>query len=512
VRENVTISYRGANFELGKGQNFYGIWPVAAPQAGPIEWWPETPEGWHGAWARFSSVESPGTITPVNSATPPAPTGLAALGLHGTTPPAAQPASAPPTSAPPTSAPPTSAPPAAAPPTSAPPTSAPPAFGPPTATQHSAAPPAFGPPAYGQPTIATPARRRPPRAFAPLLRGMGAVPADPAAPVQASPRILAVIAAGLLAVGVMLGIAGLFPGYFTGQALVQHQPEELVPHLIFLAGWTISAALILLGGARQRVGALLATGLSVVTLGMFVSDIGQITSANLPFHAGLTLSSAGWFVCAAGSVIALLLRPPAATAAPLGRVKDPVLAVTLAVLAALGAAAAFVPAWDGYTVRSPAGVLGTQTAGYAFAEPALMITGTVLVMVGLVLAVLIAALWRPVRLGAALLAGAAIPMIAQAVSAVIQIGEGISTGSFGIPPAQASRLGITVSASLTWSFWLYAAFVAALVAIFVWMLLPVRQTVATGLSPVGTPPPPPAGPPAPAATAAADTTTAGTPS
>jgi hypothetical protein len=125
-----------------------------------------------------------------------------------------------------------------------------------------------------------------------------------------------------------------------------------------------------------------------------------------------------------------------------------------------------------------------------------------------VLTVLIAALWRPVRLGAALLAGAAIPMVAQAVSAVIQIREGASPNLFGISPAQASRLGITASAHLTWSYWLYAAFVAALAAIFVWMLLPVRQAIPAGPSQVGTPPPPPAAP----ADATAGTTTASTPS
>jgi hypothetical protein len=467
VRENVTISYRGANFELGRGQNFYGIWPAAAPQAGPIEWWPETPEGWHGAWSRFTSVEVPGTIAPAGPPSPPALTGLAAIGLHGTTPPADQATTGQPTP------------------------------GQPTTGQAT-----FGQPTTGQASASAQARTRVPRVIAPVLRAMGAVPPDPAAPAApaapatASPRSRTVIAAGLLAAGVALGIAGLFPGYLTSQALVQHQPEELVPHLIYLVGWAVAAALILLGGARQRTGALLATGLSIVTLGLFVSDVGQVTSSHLSFRAGLVLSLAGWLVCAAGSGLALLLRPAGGAARPLGRMKDPALAVTLALLAALGAAAAFVPAWDGYTLRSPIGVIETATAGYAFSQPALMVTGTVLVMIGLVLTVLIAALWRPVRLGAALLAGAAIPMVAQAVSAVIQIREGATPALFSIPPAQASRLGITVSTHLTWSFWLYAAFVAALAAIFVWMLLPVRQAVPAGPSPVGTPPPPPPAPPA----------------
>ena len=54
MRENVTISYRGARYELGRGPGYYGIWPAGAAQEQPYEWWPETPEGWYGAWSRFT--------------------------------------------------------------------------------------------------------------------------------------------------------------------------------------------------------------------------------------------------------------------------------------------------------------------------------------------------------------------------------------------------------------------------------------------------------------------------
>ena len=62
---NVSIAYRGAYYAIGQGPQFYGIWPAAAPQAPPLEWWPLTPEGWTGAWSRFASIEAPGTIAPV---------------------------------------------------------------------------------------------------------------------------------------------------------------------------------------------------------------------------------------------------------------------------------------------------------------------------------------------------------------------------------------------------------------------------------------------------------------
>ncbi len=63
----------------------------------------------------------------------------------------------------------------------------------------------------------------------------------------------------MLATGVACGVAGLFPAYLSGASLAQ-QPAELVPHVIYLAVWAASAVLIVSGGIRQRMGALLALG------------------------------------------------------------------------------------------------------------------------------------------------------------------------------------------------------------------------------------------------------------
>jgi len=97
----------------------------------------------------------------------------------------------------------------------------------------------------------------------------------------------------------------------------------------------------------------------------------------------------------------------------------------------------------------------------------------------------VAAAWRPIRLGAALLAGAVVPMAAQAISAAIQIGGATSSLQFGIPPGQAARLGLTISAGLTPAFWVYCAFVLALIL-----------TAALMASTPAPPPPPPAPVPA----------------
>ena len=400
--ENETTLYRGQNFEIGHGPGFYGIWPAGAPRPPSIEWWPDTPEGWNGAWTRFTRLEGPAP------AAPGAPGALA-----------------------------------------------------------------------GQDTPGSAGRRL------------------AAAAAGTSPR--AVIAASLLAAGVVCGIAGLFPSYLSGVS-VASQPANLVPHVIYLAAWAASAVAILLGGARLRAGALLGLGTSVVTFGFFFADAGQVIAGGAHLMgAGLALGLAGWLVCTAGAVVAFWPHPSGARQRPDGwagmtglirgtglvretglagetglvkpdwRDRRTLLALGLAGAAALGTAITFAPSWDSYTLRTPAGVVHTLTAGNAFANPAPVIAGNVAVMAALVLAAVAAALWRPARLGAALLAGAAIPMVAQAISALIQAGEAVSPAQFGISPAQAAQAGLTISSGLTPVFWVYGVFVVLLAVTCGWL-------------------------------------------
>ena len=81
----------------------------------------------------------------------------------------------------------------------------------------------------------------------------------------------------------ILGIAAFFPAYLGGASLAQ-QAEEVIPHAIYLAAWTTSAVLILLGSVRLRLGALLGLGLSVVTFGLFFADAGTAIAGGA--HAG----------------------------------------------------------------------------------------------------------------------------------------------------------------------------------------------------------------------------------
>jgi hypothetical protein len=140
-------------------------------------------------------------------------------------------------------------------------------------------------------------------------------------------------------------------------------------------------------------------------------------------------------------------------------------------LAALGAAVAFAPSWDSYVLQAASGTSESITEGNAFANPAPVIVGYVVVMVALAAVVVLAALWRPIRYGAALLAGAIIPMVAQAISALIAVGETTSPTLFGISPAQASAAGLTINNGLTPVFWIFCAFVVAMIASCAWMLM-----------------------------------------
>jgi hypothetical protein len=297
-----------------------------------------------------------------------------------------------------------------------------------------------------------------------------------------------IAAAALLGVGVVLGVAGLFPTYIGGASLAQ-QAEQVVPHAIYLAVWTASAVLILSGGARLRIGALLGVGLSAVTFGLFFADAGlAIAGTATGGGAGLVLSFIGWVACAAGSVLAFGIRPAGAPgrlvslAEPRGAAAGP---FVLLVLAGLGAAVAFAPAWDTFTLRTAAGQVQTVTAGNAFHNPGLVIAGDLAVMIALAVLVIVAALWRPVRHGAVLLAGAAIPMAAQAISALVQASQTPSPAAFGISSAQASRLGLTISAGLTPAFWIYCGFLVTLIVSCVWMLFPPPAAAPAAFAPAG---------------------------
>lgn len=347
--DNVTISHRGANYQIGRGPGYYGIWRSGDSGSQPLEWWPETDVGWYSAWSRFVSIEVPGSIAPVVSPSP----------------------------------------------------------------------------------AATPSQAR---------AGLGAV---------------------LLAVGVVCGFVGLFPSYLAGSSLAS-DASELLPHVVYLVAWATSALLLTLGASRWRSGAFLAVGTSVVTFGFYLADAGTAMSQGAHvMGAGLVLALVGWLLCAAGSVVSVSGRPQGE--GPQGPRRPEFVPLLALGLCAIGTAAAFAPSWDSYVLQTTAGTSDTVTAGNVFSNPAPVIAGNVAVMIGLVAVVLLAAMWRPARNGALLMAGAVIPMVAQGISAFVQIAQGATPAMFGISSATAASEGLRITSGLTLAFWIYCVFLVLLI-------------------------------------------------
>jgi hypothetical protein len=539
VPENETILYRGAGYELGHGPGFYGIWPADSPRPESIEWWPDTPDGWQGAWARYNALEVPGSIAMVGSLQgqpQQAPRrraighlGLGHLGTRGLL-----------------------------------------AAGLLTAGIICGLAGLF--PAYlDGSSLSSSASQVIPHIF--YLAGW------------IVSLVLILLGGARLKAGVLLslGLSIVTFGFFfsdAGQVIAGGSHLMGAGLALSLIGWVACAAgsvVALPFGAgvfRRSVADLRGTfsaapaaqgapgvqpqpqpsapasaapsatqakpdaaapspspapqapeapaARSESSGDSEVSDTAEsepatqepatqeaatqeagpeeaATQEPVPAGAAATSSPPNWGAPGAPG-------QPAATYSPYGpytsygtyqpartsRWSNPVtrrivLALTLAILAAIGAAITFAPSWDSYTLRTAAGEVHSLTAGNAFANPGAVIAGDVLVMVALVLVAALAAVWRPIRLGAVLLAGALIPMVAQAVSALAQLGEGVSSTQFGISSSEAQQLGLSISQGLTAWFWFYCLFVVALAVICGWMWsVPRRASQAVAPAALGT--------------------------
>ncbi len=314
----------------------------------------------------------------------------------------------------------------------------------------------------------------------------GGATAAPVAGRRSRRGTVLLVGEGLLVLGVVLGLVGLFPAYEGSQSLLS-QWDQVVPHLCYVIGWALTAAFVALSVARPgnaaRLWSLFGLGLSAVTFGLFLSDLGEVTAgASLGF--GLVLSLISWAACTAGSALAFGANPgsprePSRPACPGPRHVGP---LALLVLAAIGTAVAFAPSWDSYVLAfANEGTSQTITAGNAFDNPGVVIAGNVLVMVAIVVVATLAALWRPPRQGALLLAGAIVPLAADAVAALIQAGQQASPAMFGISSAQASVAGLSISTGLTRIFWVYFVFVISLLVSCAWLFTEPGHPVMPGI-------------------------------
>jgi hypothetical protein len=428
VPEKAVISHRGEKYEIGRGKRFYGIWVVGAPYDAPVDRWPENRDGWQQAWGRFAAIEVPGTIAAVARERVGLGQGLRQL----------------------------------------------------LERRRAQAPGASATGASATGASATGAS------------ATGDSPAGDAARVVQRPRHATALLAGegLLVLGVVLGLAGLFPAYEGSQSLLS-QWDQVVPHLCYVIGWALTAALVALSVARPsnaaRLGALFGLGLSAVTFGLFLADLGETTSG-VSLGSGLVVSLLGWLACTVGSALVLATagRNGEQARLGLGRPARPGRGhagpLALLVLAGIGTAAAFAPSWDSYILTfASTGTAQTVTAGNAFDNPGVVIAGNVAVMVAIVVVAALAALWRPARQGALLLAGAIVPLIGEAVSALIQVGQPATPAMFGITSSQASAAGLTISSGVTPIFWVFFVFVISLLVSCAWLFTEPQHPAMSGI-------------------------------
>lgn len=288
---------------------------------------------------------------------------------------------------------------------------------------------------------------------------------DFATPVAAQMAGSMTVSSALLLAGVTIGAAGLFPSYLSGSSLAS-QGDQLLPHLVYLVGWALAGVLIL-SARHARVAAVAAAGLSAMSFGFFVTDVGSAasTTGQSP-GAGFYLSLIGWAVCAGGSLSALLGTRDTTS----GDKFDARARLLIGgVVVVIGAVVTFALPWDHYhLVATATGQSQSFNVGNAFSNPGAVIVGELITMAAALLLLGLALAWRPIVTGAALFVGALVPLVAQLFSALLQPAPPLS--DFGVSQAIAAQDQIHLSAGYTPWFYLYCLAIGLLVVTGGWLV------------------------------------------
>jgi hypothetical protein len=256
----------------------------------------------------------------------------------------------------------------------------------------------------------------------------------------------------------------MFPAYLAGSDLTS-KGADLLPHIAYVATWAVAASLLILDRRFLRAAVGIGIGLSVMTFGLFLTDVcTAVSSHGAGAGAGLYLSIAGWAASTSGCVAAMLaLR----ATGHLGRSVSHRPIVALGGALGLAIAAAFALPWDRFVITAAAsGSTEAITAGNVFANPGVVITADLVVMALTFAVMLIAFAWRPVVLGATFLIGALVVLAAQVFATLIQPKPPLS--GFGISAAQAVANRITLSVGYTGWFFVYCGLIAAVVLTLGW--------------------------------------------
>jgi hypothetical protein len=243
--------------------------------------------------------------------------------------------------------------------------------------------------------------------------------------------------------GLGLHIGAMFPLYSGGgpstAQSVLSMPDETAVYICLEVGWAL-AALLVLSRISVRGGVAVGAGLAAVEVGLLITDVANgltISNGSAPgvwlAVAGLCLGSAG-VLFGAGSVPmgSPRLNPDDGTA---------VTRVTLTLLVAVVAVAAFWPSWDQFRLVGTSGGTETVTNGNVFSLAPGPMAGGVLTGLAIGLVVIVASFWAPPEIGGWLTTGVLIALSSQIISGYVQLHEPLRevTGTInGVNLAQSS--------------------------------------------------------------------------
>lgn len=270
----------------------------------------------------------------------------------------------------------------------------------------------------------------------------------------------------LIAAGVLLGFVGLFPNYSSLSSLASHS-DQLVAHLFSLVGWAVVAALIAWRRPMARAASAFGIGLSAMSIGFLLTDVTTIASSRgETAGAGIYLALIGWALCAIGSVAAALASWRSLDTGLVSPTRRRY--AVLAGLVVIFSIITFALPWDRYRLNVGAtGQVQTVTAGNAFANPGSVIVCELIVMAAMAVLLFGSTLLRSIRVGAALFAGALLPLVAQIVSAVLQPAPPLT--AFGVTPQIAAQEQMRLDAGYTSWFYLFCMSIALLIVVDAWM-------------------------------------------
>ena len=307
----------------------------------------------------------------------------------------------------------------------------------------------------------------------------GPAGADPTSPPR-PPFAEVALGGGLLLICLGLHIGAMFPPYpgLPASPIVSSS-WEIAVYVCLEIGWALAAVLVL---SRISVpgGAALGAGLGAVELGLLAVDIANGFQVSNGSEAGAWLALAGLGFGAAGVLVTASTVPLGMPRAPQGR------SAVLMLLATFAVVLAYLPSWDKWTAVAPSlHVSGSVTEGNAFSQPAVVMAGVLLTVIGFAFVAVLGSVWSPTTVGAWATAGAVIALSSQLISAGFQLSEAVPSTAFGVSATQARSVGLKISTSLTgwWEADVAATVLLALLALSAALSARKTTTGAVELSP-----------------------------